>query len=157
MSQQVISIEVENKPGILTKISALFSRRGFSIVSLSVGTTHKEGISRFTIVTEGNEETMEQIRKQSQKLINVLKTDRHNKIDSILREFTILKLEINDNNRSEVNHIIDFFGGRLLSLKRDNVIVEFSGSDDKINSIFSELKNVRIIESIRTGKVGMKT
>ncbi len=156
MEQQVISIDVQDKPGVMTRISSLFSRRGFSVISLSVGQTHVSGVSRFTIVTEGDGKKMEQIRKQCQKIIHVLKTKQLFPKSSILREFAILKLKVESQSQHDLMHIVDFYGGRLLHSSGNQLILEFSGSDQKIDKIFTELKSFKILESIRTGKVGMK-
>ena len=124
---KVISIEVEDKPGVLTRISSLFARRGFNIHSLSVANTHNEGRSRFTIVVEGNDDILEQIRKQTQKLIHVLKTDELHINNSIYREFALFKLEYTSDTSSLINEIVDFYGGRVLDVTDEVIIVEFSG------------------------------
>jgi len=155
-SSQVISIEVEDQPVVLTRISALFARRGFNIKSLSVAHTHLPGLSRFTIVTSGNNKVLEQIRKQCQKLIHVLRTQFLNPENSVLREFTIVKIERDLQKLPHLHHLVDFYGGRLLDLSENSIIVEFSGSEEKIDQIYQELQSLKVLESIRTGKVGMK-
>ena len=152
---QIISIEVEDKPGVMTRISSLFSRRGFNVISLSVGRTHKPGISRFTITTEGDQQVLEQIRKQCQKLIHVLKT--HNlKVDrSVLREFTMVKLSNKAEHSDKIAHMIDFYGGRLLDITDNALIIEFSGSTEKITTVHQKLSELDVLESIRTGTAGM--
>ncbi|MBL0691841.1 MAG: acetolactate synthase small subunit [SAR324 cluster bacterium] len=159
---QIISIEVEDKPGVMTRISALFSRRGFNIKSLSVGNTHENEISRFTIVTKGGDAVIEQIRKQCQKIINVLKVHQLQPEDCVLREFTIIKLKLvgtenTDDTKDDkaIYNTLDLYGGRLLDISQQMLIVEFSGSEEKIDNIYKKLPPAQIIESIRTGKVGM--
>ena len=153
--KQTISIEVENKPGVLSRISTLFSRRGYNVESLAVAHTHIPGISRFTIVVEGDEAILEQIRKQSQKLIHVLTTENLDPEVSICREFAVIKLEYNPESSLEINHIVDLYGGRMLDHTEGVLIVEFSGSEEKIDRVFKELKSLTILESIRSGKVGI--
>ncbi|MGK0288679.1 MAG: acetolactate synthase-1/3 small subunit [bacterium] len=154
--RQTIAIEVEDKPGVLTRISSLFSRRGFNIESLTVGHTHTPGISRFTIVVKGDGKVLEQIRKQTQKLIHIVKSEELEISKSITREFTVIKLEYDRVVAPEINRVIDFYGGRMLDHFDGYLVVEFSGSEEKIDTIFHELKDTNILESIRTGKVGMK-
>lgn len=154
--RKVISIEVEDKPGVLTRISSLFARRGFNIRSLSVANTHSKGISRFTIVVDGNAHVLEQIRKQTQKLIHVLKTNELCPKSSIYREFALFKLEYNDHSSEHINEIIDYYGGRVLDVTNEVLIVEFSGSAQKINVVLEKFSDDIILEFNRTGKVGMK-
>ena len=155
--RQTIAIEVEDKPGVLSRISTLFSRRGFNIESLTVGHTHIPGVSRFTIVVQGDETTLEQIRKQSQKLVHVLTTDNLKGGQSVMREFAIVKMRYDKDSSSRVNEIVDMYGARMLDSTNDVLIVEFSGSEEKINLVFDDLKELDVLESIRTGKIGMKS
>lgn len=155
--RHTIAIEVEDKPGVLSRISTLFSRRGFNIESLTVGHTHVPGVSRFTIVVQGDETTLEQIRKQSQKLIHILTTEKLTTGRSVMREFAIVKLTYDKESSHRVNEIVDLYGGRMLDSADGELIVEFSGSEDKINKVFEDLKELDILESIRTGKIGMRT
>ena len=155
INEQIISIEVEDKPGILTRISSLFGRRSFNIKSLTVATTHKPGISRFTLVVQGDDKTLEQIRKQVQKLIHVLTTHQLLYKNSVIREFALLKLDYCLEKREHINHIVDFYGARLIGFAHDSLIVEISGSTEKIEKVFHELQNDYIIESQRTGKIAI--
>ena len=154
---QTITLEVEDKPGVLSRISTLFSRRGYNIDSLTVGHTHKPGISRFTIVVRGDDKILEQIRKQSQKLISVLTTESLVKDESVMREFAIVKLKYTPENSIQINEIVDLYGARMLDSSNEILIVEFSGSEEKINMVFKDLREYEIVESLRTGKIGMKT
>ena len=160
--RHVISLEVEDKPGVLSRISTLFSRRGFNVDSLTVGHTHVPGISRFTIVVRGDAEVLEQIRKQSQKLIQVLTATDLNPAESVMREFAIVKLAHSTKDEKgieeaiEINEIVDFYGGRMLDSGHGQLIVEFSGSEKKIEKVFEQLQSYKVLESIRTGKLGMK-
>lgn len=155
--RQIIAIEVEDKPGVLSRISTLFSRRGFNIDSLTVGHTHKKGISRFTIVVKGDDATLEQIRKQSQKLIHVLTTENLQRDGAVMREFAIVKLKYDDNSSIKINELVDLYGARMLDSSNGVLIVEFSGTEEKINKVFDDLKQYTVLESLRTGKIGMST
>ncbi len=152
-NKQTITIEVEDKPGVLTRISSLFSRRGYNIQSMTVGATDLPGISRFTIVALENEKILEQIRKQSQKLIHVLKTEKLDPENAVNREFALIKIRYNENSSEEINEIIDLYGATMLDLTEEIMILEFSGSEQKIDQIFSKLKTSLIIEVLRTGIV----
>lgn len=154
--RHIIAIEVEDKPGVLSRISTLFSRRGFNIDSLTVGHTHKEGVSRFTIVVQGDDATLEQIRKQSQKLIHVLTTEDLQKDRAVMREFAIVKLHYTEETSQRINGLVDLYGARMLDSGNEALIVEFSGTEDKINRVFEDLKQFTVLESLRTGKIGMR-
>ncbi len=155
--KHIIAIEVEDKPGVLGRIATLFSRRGFNIDSLTVGHTHKPGISRFTIVVQGEDHILEQIRKQSQKLIHVLTTEQLDRDSSVMREFAIVKLEYNQECSVKVNELVDLYGARMLDATAGILIIEFSGTEEKINQVFNDLQQFKVLESIRTGKIGMRT
>lgn len=154
--RHVIMLEVEDKPGVLARISTLFSRRGFNVESLAVGHTHKKGISRFTIVVMGDDRVVEQIKKQSQKLVQVIKAEDLRREDSIMREFAIVKIDYNETDAPDINELIDLYGGRMLDSVQGQLVVEFSGTEHKINKIFNELQRFTLLESIRTGKIGMQ-
>jgi len=154
--RHVITLEVEDKPGVLSRISTLFSRRGFNVDSLTVGHTHIPGISRFTIVVRGDAQVLEQIRKQSQKLVHVIKTHNLDKDHSVMREFTIVKFDYNREDSRGINELVDLYGGRMLDSSEEQLIVEFSGTAEKIHKIFKKLEKFTVLESIRTGKIGMK-
>jgi len=152
-----IAIEVEDKPGVLSRISTLFSRRGYNIESLTVGHTHIPDVSRFTIVVQGDKSTLEQIRKQSQKLVHVLTTENLTVGTSVMREFAIVKLTYDKETSPRINEIVDLYGAKMLDSADGELIVEFSGSEEKIDLVFDDLKELEVLESIRTGKIGMKT
>lgn len=154
--KHIFSVEVEDKPMVLVRIASLFSRRGFNIDSLTVGNTNKKGISRFTIVIYGDNKTLEQVRKQTQKIIHVLTTSELRIEDSVVREFAILKLDYNEKNAAKINHTVDFYGARMLDFSEDVLMVEVSGSTEKVDSIIQELGEKIILESMRTGKTGLK-
>lgn len=157
MQRHIITIEVEDKPGVLTRISSLFARRGFNIESLTVGHTHKPGISRFTVVVEGDEKIVEQIKKQTQKLIHVHTAVELDQELDITREFAVIKVKFDSESKDTVKTVIDFYGARTLDLSGDTMVIEISGSQEKVDKVFEELSDVKIIEALRTGKVGMKS
>ena len=151
----IFSVEVEDKPMVLVRIASLVARRGFNIDSLAVANTNKKGISRFTFVVKGNEKTLEQIRKQTQKIIHVLTTSELNEESAVIREMAILKLHYTPKTMKKISHIIDFYGMRMLDSTDDIFMVETSGTSEKIDTIIKELGANIILESIRTGKMGL--
>lgn len=153
--RQIIAIEVEDIPGVLSRISTLFSRRGYNIDSLTVGRTHKSGVSRFTIVVRGDDAVLEQIRKQSQKLVHVLTTESLERDQAVMREFAIVKLVYDKQAATGINELVDLYGARMLSSTDEVLIVEFSGSEEKIDLVFEDLQSYDVLESLRTGKIGM--
>lgn len=155
--RHTIAIEVEDIPGVLSRISTLFSRRGYNIDSLTVGNTHKAGVSRFTIVVRGDDTVLEQIRKQSQKLVHVLTTEYLLRSNSVMREFAIVKLVYDKETAIGINELVDLYGARMLSSIDEVLVVEFSGTEEKINLVFEDLKAFEVLESLRTGKIGMRT
>lgn len=154
--RHIIAIEVEDKPGVLSRISTLFSRRGYNIDSLTVGRTHKPGVSRFTIVVQGDDTVLEQIRKQSQKLVHVLTTEYLFRDNGVMREFAIVKLAYDKESAIAINELVDLYGARMLNSVDEVLVVEFSGTEEKINMVFEDLKNYKVLESLRTGKIGMR-
>ena len=153
--QKIISILVEDKPGVLMRIAGLFFRRGFNIDALSVGSTEMAGKSRFTITVNGDEAVLEQVRKQVQKLLNVHRTAEHDSQNSLLREYALIKIKFTDKTRTEILHLVDFFGGRLIDIFEETAIIEISEEESRIDTLFSRLEAYGIIESLRTGKVSM--
>jgi acetolactate synthase-1/3 small subunit len=153
--QKIISILVEDKPGVLMRIAGLFFRRGFNIEALSVGSTETPGKSRFTITVDGDEAVLEQVRKQVQKLLNVHRTAEHDHKNSQLREYALIKINFSKKIKTEVLHLVEFFGGRVIDIYDDVAIVEIAEEESRIDMLFERLEPYGIIESLRTGKVSM--
>lgn len=156
--KHVLSVLVENKPGVLARISALFSRRGFNIDSLSVGTTENPDYSRMTIVTTGNDAIIEQITKQLNKLVDVIKlidltSSKQKYVD---RELVLLKINITQQTRSEIIELADIFRGRIIDVSEKNIILEATGAEGKIDAVIQLFRRFGIIELTRTGKVAMQ-
>jgi len=153
--QHTLSILVENKPGVLSRIAGLFSGRGFNIESLSVAETLDATISRMTIVTRGNDQILEQIIKQLNKLVNVIKVIDFVNGDFVNREMALIKVNVTDENRSEFLNIVDIFRGKVLDVSHDAYVVEVTGDESKLNAIINLCKPMGIKEVARTGKVVM--
>jgi len=153
--QHTLSILVENKPGVLSRIAGLFSGRGFNIESLSVAETLDATISRMTIVTRGNDQILEQIIKQLNKLVNVIKVIDFVNGDFVNREMALIKVNVTDENRSEFLNIVDIFRGKVVDVSHDAYVVEVTGDEGKLNAIINLCKPMGIKEVARTGKVVM--
>jgi len=153
--QHTLSILVENKPGVLSRIAGLFSGRGFNIESLSVAETLDATISRMTIVTRGNDQILEQIMKQLNKLVNVIKVIDFVNGDFVNREMALIKVNVRDENRSELLNIVDIFRGKVVDVSPDAYVVEVTGDEGKLDAIINLCKPMGIKEVARTGKVAM--
>jgi acetolactate synthase-1/3 small subunit len=153
--QHTLSILLENKPGVLSRVAGLFSGRGFNIESLSVAETLDDMISRMTIVTRGNDQILEQIIKQLNKLVNVIKVVDFVNGDFVNREMALIKVNVTDENRSEFLNIVDIFRGKVVDVSHDAYVVEVTGDEGKLDAIINLCKPMGIKEVARTGKVAM--
>jgi len=146
---------VANKPGVLNRVASLFRRRGFNIDSITVGHTEKEGISRMTIVVNGDPATVEQVRKQLDKVIDVIKVHDITQDSVVDRELALIKVKTTSANRSEIIQIVDIFRANIVDVAGDSLIVEVTGDEDKLNSLFRLLSSFGIREIARTGRLAM--
>ncbi len=149
-----IAVLVENKPGVLARVASLFRRRGFNIESLTVGTTEREDLSRMTIVVNGDEKVLEQVTKQLNKLIEVIKVSDVTK-DSVERELCLIRVNAPPEKRGEIIELTNIFRGRIVDVAKDSFIVEITGDEDKINAFIDLMRAYGIKEVARTGKVAM--
>ena len=154
--KHTISVLVENKPGVLARVSGLFARRGFNIESLAVGTTEDESVSRMTIVAQGDDNVLEQITKQLYKLIDVIKVFDIPKDVAVERELMLIKVSCNEKTRPEIIEIVDIFRGRIVDVSEGAVTIEMTGEESKIEGILKLLKKFGIKELIRTGKIALQ-
>jgi len=153
--KHTLSVLVENKPGVLARVSGLFSRRGFNIDSLAVGVTENPTISRMTIVVEGDDRILEQVIKQLNKLIDVIKVSDIKPESSIDRELALIKVEAGPKERSEVMQIADIFRAKIIDVGAKTLVIEVTGDVSKINAMTDLLRRFGIKEMVRTGKVSM--
>jgi len=144
---------VENKPGVLARVSSLFARRGYNIESLAVGPTENEDTSRMTIVVSGEDIVIEQVTKQLNKLIDVLKVSDITTSPTVGRELALIKVEATTQTRAEIIQIADIFRAKIVDISPKTVIVEVTGEEEKIKAIEELLKKFGIKELVRTGKV----
>lgn len=155
--KHTISVLVENKFGVLARISGLFSARGFNISSLAVGETEDPTVSRMTIVVEGDERTLEQIKKQLNKLIDVIKVVDFKEGEFIDRELILVKVALTPNNRKEILEAIDSFGARIENAGAKSISVESTGDQTKTIALLELLRPFGILEVVRTGRIAMGT
>jgi len=153
--KHTIALIVENKPGVLVRIAALFSRRGFNIDSLTVGATDKPDRARMTISVDGDEVVLEQVTKQLNKLINVIRVSELAPEESVERELAVIKVAARKEDRSEIMQIVSVFRAKIIDVSPRSMIVEVTGSEDKVEAMVRLLRQFGIKEMARTGKVSM--
>ena len=146
---------VEDKPGVLNRVASLFRRRSFNIQSLAVGGSEHPGLSRMTIVAIGDSAQVEQVRKQLEKLINVVKVSDITEENMVTRELALIKVKATASTRSEIMQIVDIFRANIVDVAADSVIVEVTGDEDKVNSLLELLRGFGIKEVVRTGRIAL--
>ncbi|MBC8388510.1 MAG: acetolactate synthase small subunit [Actinobacteria bacterium] len=149
----IISVLVENKAGVLAKISGLFSRRGFNIESLAVGTTENEKISRITLVVNAEKHSIEQVIKQLYKLINVIKIQELDPSNIVERELVLIKVSTDSKARAEILEIVNIFRANIVDVGRKSLLIEITGNSKKVKGLEELLRPYGILELIRTGKI----
>jgi len=155
--KHTISVLVENKFGVLARVSGLFSARGFNITSLAVGETEDPTVSRMTIGVEGDDKTLEQIKKQLNKLIDVIKVVDYKEGAFLDRELILVKVSVTPKNRKEILGAIGSLGARIESTGGSSLSIEAAGDQAKINSLVEFLRPFGILEVVRTGRIAMDT
>ena len=153
--QHTISVLVENEFGVLSRVASLFSGRGFNIDSLSVAPTNEDGMSRMTIVTRGDEQILEQITKQLNKLIDITKVIDFTDGSGIDREMALIKVTAEDQNRAEVLRIVDIFRAKIIDVTPKSYTIEATGNPVKIDAILDLLRPLGLKELVRTGAVAI--
>src|SRR5512136_2505552 len=153
--KRTLAILVENKPGVLTRVAGLFSRRGFNIESLAVGVTENPDTSRITIVVSGDDHILEQVEKQLNKLIDVIRVSDIPAEESVNRELALIKVGVDSSTRAEVMQIVDIFRAKIVDVGIKSLVVEVTGDESKINAIEQLLRQFGIKEMVRTGKIAM--
>lgn len=155
MRTHILSVLVQNKPGVLARISGMFARRGFNIDSLAVGETEDPRVSRMTIVCSADGKPLEHITKQLHKLINVLKIRDLEPADTVARELALFKVAVEGAQRAEVMQISEIFRGKVVDVTRRSVIVEITGTTDKIEAFERMVRPFGLIEMMRTGEIAI--
>ncbi|ASN78704.1 acetohydroxyacid synthase small subunit (chloroplast) [Porphyra umbilicalis] len=153
--KHTLSVLVQDEAGVLSRISGLFARRGFNIASLAVGPTEQIGVSRITMVVQGDNRTIEQLTKQLYKLVNILDVQDVTNIPSVERELMLIKIQINSKNRTEALEIVKIFRANVVDIAEDLLIIEVTGDPGKIVAIEQLLTKFGILEIARTGKISL--
>jgi acetolactate synthase-1/3 small subunit len=151
-----LAVLVENRPGVLTHISGLISRRAFNIESIAAGPTEEADTTRITIGVEVEDEfELEQVVNQLSKLINVIKIANLTYVDSIQRELALIKVRANKANRSDLVDIVEIFRAKIVDVNRETLVIELSGEEAKIDALCEVLMDFGIIELVRTGRIAI--
>jgi acetolactate synthase-1/3 small subunit len=153
--QHTITALVENKPGVLARVAGLFARRGFNIESLAVSITDDPTVSRMTIVVSGDDNTLEQINKQTDKLIDVIKVIDYSEIPILERELAMIKVSAEPRQRAEIMQIVDVFRAKIVDISDTTFTIEVTGGIDKVDAIEKLLEPFGIKEVVRTGMIAM--
>lgn len=153
--QHTITVLVDNKPGVLSRVSGLFSRRGYNIESLAVSITENPDISRMTLVVNGDEQEVEQITKQLHKLIDVSKVQDYLNMPIIARELALIKVNATVENRTALLQLVEVFRGRVVDMSEKTFVIELTGGNDKIDAFEKLLEPYGVRELVRTGRIAM--
>lgn len=151
MRKQIYSLLVDNNPGVLSRISGLFSRRGYSIDSISAGTTADPRFTRITVVASGDEQILEQIEKQVRKLVDVREIKLLHDNDSVCRELIMIKVAANAKQRAEIISIAEIFRAKIVDVEKDSLIIELTGTQNKLEGFLNLMDGFEILEIARTG------
>ncbi|MBW1989386.1 MAG: acetolactate synthase small subunit [Deltaproteobacteria bacterium] len=149
--RHILGLLVENQPGVLSRVAGLFSGRGFNIESLCVAETNEPGVSRITLVTKANEAILEQIKKQVNKLVNVIKVIDLSNVPAVKREMVLIKVKAKPEHRAEILRIVDIFRCKVVDVSSEHYTVEVTGDQDKIAALLDLFRPMGIWEIARTG------
>jgi len=156
MNQHIMSVTVRDKPGVLVRIAGLFARRGFNIESLSVAQSSRPGLSRTTFVISSQDESIEQVEKQLQKLIDVVKVIDHTESNYVDRELMLIKVRVDTpDDRVEIRQIAQDFRARIVDVAREGLVFEVTGDEGKLRAFIEQMRAFGIIELIRTGRIAL--
>ncbi|MDW7652333.1 MAG: acetolactate synthase small subunit [Bacillota bacterium] len=153
--KHILAVLVENKPGVLVRVAGLFARRGFNIESLAVGKTRDPVISRMTIELDADDKTLEQVIKQLNKLVNVIKISNLTREPAVNRELVMIKVRAEAKNRSEIQQVVETFRAKIVDVSLDTLIIEVTGNEEKLEAIQLLLSHYGILEIVRTGKIAL--
>jgi acetolactate synthase I/III small subunit len=150
-----LSVLVEDKPGVLARVAALFSRRGFNIQSLAVGATEQKDMSRMTIVVSADEAPLEQVTKQLNKLINVIKIVEQDEVNSVARELALIKVRADATTRGQVIEAVNLFRAKVVDVSTESLTVEATGTQEKLDALLRVLEPYGIREIVQSGVVSL--
>lgn len=153
--RHTLSVLVENRFGVLTRVAGMFSGRGFNIDTLNVAPTLDPSMSRMTIVVRGDDKVLEQVVKQTEKLVDVIKVDDFRDDEFVDRELVLMRVNVTEDTRSEVLQICDVFRAKIVDVRLDKLVIEITGNEGKIAKFLSLMEHFGIAEITRTGKVAL--
>ena len=153
--KRTITALVQDKPGVLNRVSSMFRRRGFNIASLAVGHSEVPDLSRMTFVVEGDDRIVEQVTKHLHKLIDVIKVSDISEENVVSRELALIRVKSNVQTRSEIMQVVDIFRANIVDVAPDSLIIEVTGDEDKIESLQDLLRSFGVQEVMRTGTIAM--
>lgn len=153
--RHTLSVLVENRFGVLTRVAGMFSGRGFNIDTLNVAPTLDPSMSRMTIVVRGDDKVLEQVVKQTEKLVDVIKVDDFRDDEFVDRELVLMRVNVDEKTRSEVLQICDVFRAKIVDVRLDKLVIEITGNEGKIAKFLSLMEHFGIAEITRTGKVAL--
>ena len=156
MKKFLLAILVDNKPGVLTHVAGLISRRAFNIESINAGYTEEESVTRINIVVSvDSERELEQVKHQLSKLIDVVKIVNLTEVDNITRELVLIKVRAKVEDRADLINIVNIFRAKIVDVSKENVVIELTGEESKINAICEVLSDYEILEVARTGAIAL--
>lgn len=153
--RHVISALVQNVPGVLSHISGMLASRGYNIDSLAVGETEDAMLSRMTFVVVGDDSVLEQVRKQLEKIVTVVRVDDISSQQYVERDLMLIKVAINGNGLADIRELTEIFRGRVVDVAPDSIIIEISGKEKKVQAFIERIRPLGIIELVRTGRIAM--
>ena len=153
--RHVLSVLVQNQPGVLAHISGMFASRGFNIDSLAVGETENPELSRMTIVIKGDDAVLEQVRKQLSKILTVVKGQDMSCMNYVERDLMLIKVRATSSQRAEIGQLVETFRGRLVDISPESLVIELDGQEGKIEAFIELMRNYGIIELARTGRIAL--
>ncbi len=148
-------VYVEDRPGVLNRVASLFRRRAFNIESLTVGHTERPGVSRMTIAVQADEIGAQRIEAHLYKLMNVISVEDITTWPSVLRDLAMIKVAANQESRGEIMQLVDVFRARVVDVAPDSLVIEITGTEDKIDSLLEVLRPYGVVEMVRTGRVAI--
>lgn len=152
---KVLSILVDNRTGVLSRVSGLFSRRGYNIDSLTVGVTADPKYSRMTVAVRGDDQILDQIQKQLWKLVDVIDIKALDEKESVSRELILIKVRVDDGRRQDLVSVVNIFRAKIVDVSSDSMIIELTGGETKLDAFINLLKGYEILELARTGITGL--
>lgn len=156
MGKYILSVLVKNSSGVLSRVSGLFSRRGYNIDSLTVGSTEDNSISRMTITLMGDDDVLEQVKKQLDKLEDVIRVVSFKVDECVYRELVLIKVRANTENRAAINETVKIFRSKIIDLSTDTLTIELTGDESKISALINLMKEYGIEELVRTGVTALQ-